>query len=153
MLFMICNAIMGKYYCEDYPGVIEPQIKTVLNIGHKKFGLLYSLSFLPNCIVPIFAGILMEKIGVNKTILICSATITFGQIIFSTGGYLNNFEVMLAGRFVYGFFLMSYEAVLQKILFDWFGGGKYLSLAGNILVCIIRLSSVAVGHSVPYVTD
>ena len=34
MLFMICNAIMGKYYCEDMPGVLEPQLKSLLNIGH-----------------------------------------------------------------------------------------------------------------------
>ena len=48
---------------------------------------------------------------------------------------------------------MSYEAVVQKVLYDWFGGGKFLSLAGNIFVSIVRISCVANGYSVPYITE
>ena len=35
---------------------------------------------------------------------------------------------------------MSHEAVVQKVLYDWFGDGKFLSLAGNIFVSILRIN-------------
>ena len=94
----------------------------------------------------------MDIIGVRRGLFIFSLTVTFGQIIFFIGGWKIVYWVMLLGRFVFGLFWMSLKAAQLKILNNWFRG-KELSLAGNTFLCIARLSSVAIGYSVPYVTE
>ena len=94
----------------------------------------------------------MDVIGVRRGLLIFSITVTLGQIIVFIGGWQIVYWVMLLGRFIFGLFWMSLKAAQLKILNNWFRGTE-LSLAGNIFLCIARLSSVAIGYSVPYVTE
>ena len=53
-------------------------------------------------IIPLFNGILLDKIGDSVGLLTTSGIITLSQCITTYGVYINNFKIMLLGRFIYG---------------------------------------------------
>lgn len=64
--------------------------------------MLYSVYSMPNIILPFFGGMLIDKIGVRKSIIIFSFTLILGQGIVVIGGYTLIYYVMLLGRGVFG---------------------------------------------------
>mmetsp|Transcript_12568 Transcript_12568/g.21156 ORF Transcript_12568/g.21156 Transcript_12568/m.21156 type:complete len:130 (+) Transcript_12568:49-438(+) len=86
MLFMACCFLLGSYYCYDIPGVIENEIEHDFNITQTKWTLLYTVYSLPNMILPLFGGIMLDKIGVRLGLLLFTLVLTLGQFIFYLGG-------------------------------------------------------------------
>ena len=53
-------------------------------------------------VLPVFGGIFLDKIGIRTGLIIFTIILTFGQFIFTMGGYQKNYDVMLAGRIIFG---------------------------------------------------
>ena len=60
---------------------------------------MYSL---PNMILPVFGGMLMDRIGLRPGIILFTMILTLGQFVFMMGGFQNNFNMLLAGRIIFG---------------------------------------------------
>ena len=67
---------------------------------------MYSL---PNMILPIFGGVLIDKIGVRNGLILYTLVSTIGQFIFMIGGYQGSYNVMIIGRIIFG---MGAESML-----------------------------------------
>lgn len=63
---------------------------------------MYSIYSLPNTVLPLFGGILIDKIGVKISLIIFTTLLTLGQLIFAIGGSAESLWIMLLGRFVFG---------------------------------------------------
>jgi MFS family permease len=57
---------------------------------------------MPNMILPIFGGLFLDKIGIRSGLLLFTIVLTIGQFVFMLGGYQANFNLMLAGRVIFG---------------------------------------------------
>jgi MFS family permease len=64
--------------------------------------MLYSVYSFPNIILPFFGGILIDKLGVRVAILIFSTVLIAGQMIFTLGGFLTKYWLMILGRTLFG---------------------------------------------------
>jgi MFS family permease len=64
--------------------------------------MLYSIYSLPNMILPLFGGLLIDILGIRFCVTIFTFVLVIGQFICAVGGFYNNIWVMLAGRFIYG---------------------------------------------------
>lgn len=53
-------------------------------------------------IIPVFGGIIIDKIGLRFGIIFFSFLTTVGQATACLGGFLKSFWVILAGRFIFG---------------------------------------------------
>jgi len=53
-------------------------------------------------IVPLFGGLMLDNLGVRRSLMIFSSILTIGQLVFCIGGYLNNYWVMVVGRVIFG---------------------------------------------------
>jgi len=53
-------------------------------------------------ILPIYGGIVIDRIGLSNGLLLFSAILCIGQGIFTLGGSYRSYSMMLAGRFIYG---------------------------------------------------
>ena len=60
---------------------------------------MYSL---PNMILPVFGGMFLDRIGVRLGLILFTMILTLGQFVFMMGGFLNNFNMLLAGRIIFG---------------------------------------------------
>ena len=64
--------------------------------------LLYSVYNIPNFVMPLFGGLILDKIGIRIGMLIFTTVIVFGQAIFTLGAYQNSFAWLLVGRVILG---------------------------------------------------
>ena len=73
-----------------------------LNLDSTHFSLFYTVYSLPNMILPLLGGILLDSIGVRMGLMFFCAVLTLGQFIFMLGGYQQSYQEMIAGRVVFG---------------------------------------------------
>jgi hypothetical protein len=68
MLVFGCFFLMGNYYCYDNPATLaifltDPHGK--YNLTSAQVALFYSIYSLPNMILPLFGGVMIDKIGIK----------------------------------------------------------------------------------------
>ena len=107
-------------------------------------------------VLPLIGGVLIDKIGINISILIFSLILVIGQGVFAISGFMgtedqsNNsaFYVAITGRFIYGLGAESLTVCQTTVMSRWFIG-KELSLALGLNMSIGRLGSVFNSYSLP----
>lgn len=94
----------GSYFCFDNPGALQDDFKVDLQMSTSKFVLLYSIYSWPNVILCFIGGFLLDSVfGIRLGTIIYMGLTLIGQIIFATGAMVNEFWVMMVGRFVFGY--------------------------------------------------
>lgn len=66
------------------------------------FNLLYILYSLPNVVICIFGGALIDKFKARTILVLTIILLTAGQTVFTFGGFKNIFWIMLTGRIIFG---------------------------------------------------
>ena len=107
-------------------------------------------------ILPLIGGVLIDKIGINFSILLFSLLLVLGQGVFTVSGFMGTedqsenaaFYVALAGRFIYGLGAESLTVCQSTVISRRFIG-KELSLALALNVSVGRLGSVFNNYSMP----
>lgn len=64
------------------------------------FNMLYILYSLPNVVICIFGGALIDRFKARTIMVITIIILTIGQAVFTVGGYQNIFWIMLTGMVV-----------------------------------------------------
>ena len=106
------------------------------------FNLLYSLYSLPNVILPLFGGNIVDKVGASLGMVSFSVLLLLGQFIFGIGISVKHWAVMFLGRFVYGLGGESISVASSTLAANWFDEGGELALAFGINLAVSRLGSV-----------
>jgi len=130
----------GSFFCYDNPQPLQQYIQSTFDIKDATSNLLYSVAILPNIIVPLFGGALIDSIGVRATMLITSFLVLLGQITVTLGAATLSFHVMILGRLVFGFGYATLENSLLIMLSKWFLR-KNMSFAWGFARCGLRISS------------
>ena len=78
MLFLCAFITVGPYFCYDFPGSLENQIKKAFNVNSVSYQTLYSFYATPNIILPLLGGVLFDKIGTANAITIFAFFMTSG---------------------------------------------------------------------------
>ena len=74
-----------------------------MNISEAEYTTLYSAYSYPNVILCFFGGFLLDTVfGIRLGAIIFAGLICIGQVIFAGGALMDNFYVMVFGRFVFG---------------------------------------------------
>ncbi|XP_054771784.2 major facilitator superfamily domain-containing protein 1-like [Lytechinus pictus] len=141
ILIFICFLSFGSYFCYDNPSALQDQIKQVMHKDTASFMLLYSLYSWPNVILCFFGGFLLDRVfGVRVGTLIFGAFVLIGQCIFALGATLNNYTVMLVGRFVFGLGGENLAVAQNTYSVNWFKG-KELNMVFGLQLSFSRVGS------------
>lgn len=139
-LGFICTINFGPFFCFDNPQALEAIINSVLDLSDSQFDLLYSFYSLPNIILPLFGGIIIDKLSLRISLILFVSLIVIGQAIVTIGAAKFSLGGMLAGRFVFGLggecLKMSQVAITSK----WFRN-KELAFAMGLFLCFSRIGS------------
>ncbi|KAJ3256392.1 hypothetical protein HK103_005521 [Boothiomyces macroporosus] len=127
----------GNYYCYDLPAALNVPLRkwldTEYNLYQTQINLLYSVYSLPNIILPLIGGVLIDKIGSNAMIVLFSSLVCVGQAIFAYGVERKHFIIMLIGRLVFGLGAESLDVGQAEITTKWFKGkGLAFALGANL---------------------
>lgn len=114
--------------------------------------MLYTIYSLPNLILPILGGMLLDSLGIRTGLILFCSVLFCGQALFTAGGSSGNYELMLAGRGIFGAGGESMSVAQSSIVSVWFKG-KELAFALGLNLSVARLGSVINAAIVPAVYD
>lgn len=114
------------------------------------YSLLYTVYSIPNMILPILGGILLDSIGIRAGLILFCAILTLGQFIFMLGGFQLNYNELILGRTIFGMGGESMGVAQSSIISVWFKG-KELAFALGLNLSVSRLGSVINAAIVPTV--
>lgn len=143
VLVVISLAMAGNYYIYDSINPLERIFNEQLNFSASMFGWLnasYSVAAVATLLI---GGILIDRFGIRKCLLLFSALFVLGAFLTSLKG---SFALMVTGRTVVGLGAESQIVAVTTALARWFKG-KELSFAFGINLVIARLASIAADNS------
>ncbi|MFB0566115.1 MAG: MFS transporter [Candidatus Aminicenantaceae bacterium] len=143
ILVIMGLVIFGAYYAYDAVSPIADFIIKDMGVTRAQYGLLFTYYSIPNLIMVLLGGILLDKIGIRKAGSLFVALCAVGVLMTAAG---SSFQVMLWGRLVYGLGAESLIITMDKIISKWFRG-KELSLAFGLNITIARLGTIAALNS------
>jgi len=143
VLVVISLAMFGNYYVYDAVSPIADLLKEQLAFSDRNIGLLNAIYSVPNVIMVLIGGIIIDRIGVKKATFLFGILCFVGAAITAATGTL---AVMATGRLIFGIGAESLIVSVTTAIAKWFKG-KELSFAFGANLTIARLGSFAALNS------
>ena len=137
VLLLISLAMFGNYYIYDSISPLADLLKTQLNFSDSNIGLLNAIYSFPNIIMVLVGGIIIDKIGTRKSVVIFTILVMIGALVTAFKG---DIVTMSAGRLIFGLGAESMIVAITTIIARWFKG-KELSFAFGLNLTVARLGS------------
>jgi MFS family permease len=143
VLVVISLAMFGNYYIYDCVSPLADLLVKQLKFTDADIGLLQGIYSLPNIIMVLIGGLIIDKIGTKKANLIFAVLCMLGALITAMSSSL---MPMAIGRLVFGLGAESMIVGVTTTLARWFKG-KELSFAFGLNLTIARFGSFAALNS------
>ena len=149
MLALTALTIMGSYYTYDSIAPVAGLLRDQRGFSQSQIGLLNAVFNLPNIALALIGGILIDRIGAAKAILIAAVICTIGASLTAIG---EPYEVMLLGRLLFGLGNETLYIALLVGIAQWFhlGGG---ALAIALFFSMARVGSYSADKSTSWFAD
>lgn len=133
--------LFSFYYAYDLPGMLNYSLRFKDSTNKEmKIGLLYTAYVLPNIVLPFFISN-YAKCKQHKAVFLLSIVALIGQLLFTSGVYLESFAVMIIGRIVFGIGCESFLTFQNKTIAESFKL-KEISTAMSIFNICGRLGTI-----------
>jgi MFS family permease len=142
-LVLLSLAMFGNYYVYDDVAPVADLLTSQLGFNDEQIGLLYSTYSWAAVLVLLGGGVIIDRFGTRRSVLIFGAITTVAGILTAVS---SDFRVMAAGRFLLGVGAEPLIVAVTTALAKWFKG-KELSFAFGLNLTIARLGSVAADNS------
>lgn len=147
---IICISLIGfgSYAAYDAVAAVQDELMSDLQLSTTQFGLLYSIYALPNILLVIIGGTLVDKCGSHAVGLWTTISVAVGAIVVAIAPSMTflskygRFLVMLLGRFVFGAGSESSYVVQNSMCVKWFFG-DHLATAMALTAVGARLGSIS----------
>lgn len=140
-LIFMCFLGFGAYFCYDNPSALQDHFKHDLNITETQFTALYSVYSWPNVVMCFLGGFLIDRIfGIRSGSSIFMALTLIGQLIFTFAVYINQYWMMIVGRFIFGVGSESLAVAQNNYAVLWFKG-KELNMVFGLQMSFARMGS------------
>jgi MFS family permease len=143
VLIFISLAMFGNYYVYDCISPMADVLSAKLGFTDANIGLLQAIYSIPNIVMVLIGGFIIDRIGTRKATMIFGVTCLAGAAVTSLSGTL---AVMATGRLLFGLGAESLIVAVTTAIAKWFKG-KELSFAFGINLTIARLGSFAALNS------
>jgi MFS family permease len=143
VLVFISLAMFGNYYVYDSISPLADVLKAQLHFSDSDIGLLNAIYSIPNILMVLIGGIIIDYIGTRKATFLFALLCVIGAALTAVSGLL---WVMAAGRLVFGLGAESLIVAVTTAIAKWFKG-KELSFAFGVNLTIARLGSFAALNS------
>jgi len=129
--------MFGNYYVYDSISPLADVLKAQLGFSDSNLGLLNAIYSFPNIIMVLIGGIIIDRIGTRKSVLLFTGFVFIGAVFSSLWG---NIWTMATGRLIFGLGAESMIVAITTIVARWFKG-KELSFAFGLNLTVARLGS------------
>lgn len=143
ILVVISLAMFGNYYIYDSISPLADLLVKQLNFSDSDIGLLQGIYSVPNIIMVLIGGIIIDKIGTRISTFIFTMLCLAGAVITAS---FADITMMAIGRLVFGLGAESMIVAITTVIGRWFKG-KQLSFAFGLNLTLARLGSFAALNS------
>jgi MFS family permease len=143
VLIFLSLAMFGSYYAYDALSPLADVLKQQLHFSDESIGFLQAIYSFPNIFTVVIGGLLIDRFGLRKSLLLFGILSLVGPAITASSGAL---AVMAAGRLIFGMGAESLNVAVTAALARWFKG-KELSFAFGLNLTICRLGTFAALNS------
>jgi MFS family permease len=143
VLVVISLAMFGNYYVYDAISPLADVLQKQLGFSDANIGLLQGIYSVPNVVMVLIGGILIDRIGVKRAAFIFALLCFLGAAVTALSPRL---AIMATGRLIFGLGAESLIVAVTAAVAQWFRG-KELSFAFGINLLIARLGSFAALNS------
>ncbi|HUI83046.1 MAG TPA: MFS transporter [Candidatus Binatia bacterium] len=134
MLIVVSLPMFGSYYFYDALEPLAKLLQQQLHFSDQNIGLLNSFYSIAPIATVLIGGILIDRIGTRKALLIFSIVCLVGSLITAFGAA---FPVMATGRLIFGMGAESTVVAVTTAIAKWFKG-RELSFALGIDLTLAR---------------
>lgn len=149
VLVIVSLVTFSGYFVYDSISPIAPILREELSIGATEIGLFGTLYSLPNIIMVLLGGILIDRLGSRGAGLLFALLCVIGTALTAWG---SDITVMLVGRVIFGIGAESLILAQNKIISRYFKG-RELALAFGVNIAICRLGSLVAFGGMAWISE
>ena len=142
LLTTICITYFVENFLRMAAGALTPILIEELNISHGSMGLLISAYFFIYGVMQIPSGILSEKFGARKTILVFTAITMGGIFLF---WWSKSYNLLFVAQFLVGIGCSTFYINAVRLVRTWFPANRTATAIG------ILSASSGLGNFVSYI--
>jgi MFS family permease len=143
VLALAAIAVSSSYYEDDVIGPIADLLHQQRDFTQSQLGMLNGVISIPNVALALINGLLIDRYGPARIALWSAAIGVLGAALTAVG---NPYELMVAGRFIFGVSEGAIFIALVAGLAQWFSRSG-IALATAIYLSLARVGSYAVDTS------
>ncbi|KAF0733278.1 hypothetical protein Ae201684_009840 [Aphanomyces euteiches] len=149
--------VMGLMYCYDNPSALKNQLQQHFHHLPKAqfeylFNLTYSLYSVPNTILPLIGGVLIDRVGVHLMAVALAGLVLLGQLTIAVGCAAYDFDLILFGRILIGLGGETLSVAQTKFVVKWFNPSELAFIFG-VVSSFTMLASVLNYKWSPWIAD
>ena len=129
--------MLGNYYAYDSIGPLADTLQRELQFTDTQIGTLNAIYSLPNILMVLVGGILVDRYGTRLSTLVFAVICLAGTIVTALSP---RFPVMAAGRLIFGLGAESMIVAVTVAIGQWFVG-RQLGFAFGVNLSIARAGS------------
>jgi len=143
VLIFVSLTMFGNYYVYDCIAPLADVLSRQLGFSDSNIGLLQAIYSIPNVVMVLVGGYIVDRIGTRKAIFIFGTLCFLGSVVTCLSSLLS---VMATGRLIFGLGAESLIVAVTTAVAKWFRG-KELSFAFGINLMISRAGSLLAQQS------
>jgi MFS family permease len=143
VLLLAAIAVSSSYYEDDVIGPIADLLHRQRGFGQSQLGMLNGIVSIPNVALSLINGVLIDRYGAARVALWAAGIGVVGAGLTAIGV---PYEIMVAGRFIFGVSEGAIFIALLAGLAQWFSRGG-IALAAALYLSLARVGSYAVDTS------
>ena len=143
VLVAISVAMFGNYYVYDSIAPVADSLQKLLGYSDTQIGTLNAIYSLPNIIVVLIGGVIVDRFGTRLSTLFFAIICSIGAIVTASSP---SFPVMAAGRLIFGLGAESMIVAITVAIGQWFVG-RQLGFAFGVNLSIARAGSYSADYS------
>jgi MFS family permease len=143
VLVAISVAMFGNYYVYDSIAPVADSLQKLLGYTDTQIGTLNAIYSLPNIVVVLIGGVIVDRFGTRLSTLIFAIICSVGALVTAMSP---SFPVMAAGRLIFGLGAESMIVAITVAIGQWFVG-RQLGFAFGVNLSIARTGSYSADRS------
>src|SRR5262245_12242614 len=143
VLVALSVAMFGNYYAYDAVGPVADLLQRQLGFSDTQIGTLNAIYSLPNIVLVLVGGIIVDRFGTHLSTLIFAIICAIGALVTAISPL---FPVMAFGRLLFGIGAESMIVAITVAIGQWFVG-RQLGFALGVNLSIARAGSYAADKS------
>jgi MFS family permease len=143
VLVAISVAMFGNYYVYDSIAPVADSLQKLLGYTDTQIGTLNAIYSLPNIIVVLIGGVIVDRFGTRLSTLLFAIICSIGASVTAMSP---SFPVMAAGRLIFGLGAESMIVAITVAIGQWFVG-RQLGFAFGVNLSIARAGSYSADYS------